>query len=237
MADKTPSLTDQLVMSARKLQMVDMALMGKSAGQIATAMRLTKNQVLETLDEALADAHQILLEKTERLHLILLIRMERMTDAGMPYALGFVDPETGLPFDKDGNPITKQMRAPDRAWVREMANMAKLTMEWEDRLYERRAKMPENLPDAIRQTMTGSDEMYEFAREDIQAAWVSENADLQAIDLIPSRTTNADVDRVDGSTEPELEFARKKVEKKIDKLLAVTGELHDDEGDDDGDGD
>ncbi len=204
------SLAEQLAMTDKQLLMVELALSGLTTGKIAKQMGVQRRDVIDALDDALAEAHKILIEKVERLHMMQLMVLEQLKATAMPYALGWVDKETGLPTDH-------QTRAPDRAWLHEVTNIVKITMEWEDRLYNRRAKFMEQLPDNLRQTMTGNDEMYHFAQEKMEIDYLGEYADMQTPDLIPPRTTQADVDRA-AVIYPEINALKKEV----DKLMEAT---------------
>ncbi|APU89049.1 hypothetical protein Rctr85_021 [Virus Rctr85] len=212
---KSSAVVEALQITEEKLRIVEAALIGKQPATIAREVGKSRQHVLDVLDEALADVSFILLERVERLHMINLLRMERLIEAAMPYAIGAVP----LP-DGNGN------YPPDREWNKAAAGLIKLEMDWEDRLYERRAKRPEDNPDRIAQTIMAHDDMYSLAQVNMEADWLDQFADMDAQDLLPTDIPDEEVQQLVPSRDLE------RLEKKVNKLLAARGDEEGEENDD-----
>jgi hypothetical protein len=207
-------LVEQLKKKNEQLEVIDLAIQGFQPADIARATGYTRQQVNNLIDEALANTSTLLLESVERLHLLNLMRIERLLSSAMPFALGEYTDEDGKTW------------LPDKGFMGMARDLIKLEMEWEDKLYDRRAKNPEQNADLIQQTMFASDDMYKEALGHLQAEWLGDYADMSALDLIPDKVTQEDVNRIT----PDKHLA--KLEKKVDALLEEEGiRLEEDEED------
>lgn len=189
-----------------KSRVVSLALMGKQPAAIAREVKKPVKTVRNILDDSLSDIMELYLEQAERLHLMQLARLERLIEVSMPIALGEYKYDDDTPSH------------PDRDFIKLVKDLIVTEMDWEDRLYNRRAKNPTKNPDAVDQTIFAQDDMYALAQANMELTWLEQYADMDAQDLIRPEIVEA------AATTPSLVRPEiKKLEQKVDKLLKEQG--------------
>lgn len=196
---------DELQLVDMKDQVIQFALQGQQPSKIAKALGISRSSVSNMLDEVLADSSEHLMASAERLFLLNLLRLERLQEAISPFAFGEYTPPA-----KEGEPAPEKW-LPDRNMGALMKDIVKLELDAVLRLYELRAKLPEEGSQRIVRTLVAHDDMYDIAQVNMEADWLDTYADMDADDLLPDAKPQ-EIDEI------AVLDTVKTVEKRVDKL-------------------